>query len=491
MNAKNTQFLYLQLADGLGKQILDGVLKAGDKLPSVRILCREKGLSMSTVTQAYYELESRSLIETRPRSGYFVCVPPKKRLAIPKTSNPVAENQLAEPADLISKVYRDSENPETTLFSLGMPHPDLLPVAKMNKGLIQAMRTLPASGTNYELTQGSENLRREIAKWSFSWGADFTEKDLVTTSGCMNAIFHSLMATTSPGDTVAIESPAYFGILQLVKSLGLQVLELPTNSVTGIELDALKKALASNKVKVCLFVSNFNNPCGSSMPDENKREAVKLLEHYHIPLIEDDIHGDLYFNNNRPTTCKTYDESGLVLYCNSVSKTLAPGYRVGWLAPGIFKDKIIKMKRYYTVSSAPLMSEVAADFLKNGRYENHLRKLRQTLYHNSMKYIGAIADYFPEGTRVSQPQGGYFLWLELAKHIDTEELYNQAIKQQISIAPGRMFTFQRQFDHCMRLSYALPWSSQLENKLKQLGKITSNAWHSGQRISEADDLIVQ
>lgn len=475
MNTRNNQFLYLQIANRIEKQILDEVLKTGEKLPSVRMVCREQGLSMSTVTQAYYELESRSLIETRPRSGYYVSIPPKKRLAIPETSNPSQKNTPLEIDDLISMVTIDRGNADNTLFSLGGPHNDLLPVAKLNKGMIQAMRTLPASGTSYELTQGNENLRREIAKWSFSWAAALSEKDIMTTSGCMNAISYCLLALTKPGDTIAIESPAYFGILQLSKSLGLKVLELPTNATTGIELDALKKALSTNKVKVCLFVSNFNNPCGSSMPDAHKREVVKLLEHYHVPLIEDDIHGDLYFGSNRPTTCKTYDESGLVLYCNSVSKTLAPGYRVGWVAGGMFKEQLIKLKLYHAVSSTSLTSEVVADFLRNGRYENHLRKLRQTLYHNSMKYIAAIADYFPEGTRVSQPQGGYFLWLELDKSVNTAELYHQAMKQGISFAPGRMFTLQKQFDHCMRLSFGLPWNEELEKKLRQLGRLVTNA----------------
>lgn len=481
MNIQSKPFLYLQIADRLEKQIIDEVLKAGDKLPSVRMLCREQGLSMSTVTQAYYELESRSLIETRPRSGYYVCIPPIKRLAIPETSSPSSLNGMLTPDDLVSKVYLDREDPKNTLFSLGMPHDDFLPIAKLNKGLVQAMRGLPASGTSYEPTQGNESLRREIAKWSFGWGADFTEKDLITTAGCINAISYALMAVSSPGDTIAIESPAYFGILQLAKSLGLNVLELPTNASTGIELEALKKALASNKIKVCLFVSNFNNPCSSSMPDEHKKEVVRLLEHYHIPLIEDDIHGDLYFSNNRPTTCKTYDESGLVLYCNSISKTLAPGYRVGWIAPGKFKDQVLKLKRYHALSSAPLTSEVVSIFLKNGRYENHLRKLRQSLYHNSRKYIGAIADYFPEGTKVSQPQGGYFLWVEFDKAVNTVDLYQQAIKHHISIAPGRMFTLQAQFDHCMRLSFGLPWTVSLEKKLQQLGKLATNI----QRASSA------
>ncbi|MES2455731.1 MAG: PLP-dependent aminotransferase family protein [Bacteroidota bacterium] len=473
---KPAPHLYLQIAARIEKQIMDQVLKVGDKLPSVRTLCRELGHNMSTITQAYYELESRSLIETRPRSGYYVCLPPGKRLQVPKPSVPPAHENLAganseDQDDLITKVHRDGANKAVTLLSLGVPDVSLLPIAKLNKAMLQATRTLPGSGTGYDQVQGNEKLRKEIAKWSLTWGGVLNENDLVTTSGCMNALSYCLLALTSPGDTVAIESPAYFGILQLAKGMGLRVLELPTNAVTGIEIDALKKAITQQKIKVCLLVSNFNNPCGSSMPATHKKEVVKLLEHHHIPLIEDDIYGDLYFGSSRPGTCKRYDESGMVLYCNSVSKTLAPGYRVGWVAPGQFTDKITRLKLNHSISSATLTSEVVAEFLKNGRYEHHLRKMRQTLQHNSMKYIAAIASYFPEGTRVTQPEGGYFLWIELDKKINTVELYNKAIKFGISIAPGRMFSLQEQFGNCLRLSFGLPWSDELEKKIKLLGML--------------------
>jgi len=465
---RSEPYLYLQIAARIEKQIMNEVLKAGDKLPSVRMLCRELGHNMSTVTQAYYELESRSLIETRPRSGYYVCVPPKKRLAVPETSKPAA-GPVHNQDDLITRVHHDSANPKITLLSLGVPHNSLLPIAKLNKGMIQAMRTLDSSGTGYDHIQGNDKLRRELAKWSLSWGGDLDDTDIITTSGCTNAVAYCLLALTKPGDTIAIESPAYFGIIQLAQTMGLNILELPTNATTGIELDALKKALTTNKIKVCLLVSNFNNPCGSLMPAEHKKEVVKLLEHFNVPLIEDDIYGDLYFGANRPTTCKTYDESGLVLYCNSVSKTLAPGYRVGWVAPGKFKDKVMKLKLSLVHTSTTITSEVVADFLKNGRYENHLRKIRHILYNNSMKYSSAIANYFPENTRVTRPEGGYFLWVELNKDVNTLDLYERAIKHNISIAPGRMFSLKQQFDNYLRLSFGLQWSDEVEKKIKLLG----------------------
>jgi DNA-binding transcriptional MocR family regulator len=468
-------YLYLQIASRIEKQIRDEVLKVGDKLPSVRVLCRELGHNMSTITQAYYELESRSLIETRPRSGYYVCMPPARRLDLPAASKPATTAPNDDLDYLIGRVHGDSGKPEVTMFSLGVPHDSLLPVAKLNKALVQAMRTLPGSGTAYDQVQGNEKLRKEIAKWSLSWGGALSEKDIVTTTGCMNAVAYSLMALTRPGDTIALESPAYFGILQLAKGLGLKVLEMPSNPDTGIELDALKKVLLLGQIKVCLLVSNFNNPCGSSMPTSHKKEVVKLLEYHGVPLIEDDIYGDLYFGTSRPTTCKGFDESGNVLYCNSVSKTLAPGYRVGWVAPGKHLNKLVSLKRNHSISTTTITSEVVAEFLKNGRYENHLRKMRQTLYANSIRYSNAVTDYFPEGTKLTQPQGGYFLWIELDRRINTARLYDQAIKCNISIAPGRMFTLQEQFDNCLRLSFGLPWNEDIKQKIKLLGTLLHQA----------------
>lgn len=468
-------FLYLQIAARIEKQIKDEVLKAGDKLPSVRMMCRELGHNMSTITQAYYELESRSLIETRPRSGYYVSLPPARRLNLPASSKPAITKANDDLDYLIGRIHEDSSSPEVTMLSLGVPHISLLPVAKLNKAMLQATRSLSGSGTAYEPVQGNEKLRKEIAKWSLSWGGTLNEKEIMTTTGCMNAVAYSLMALTRPGDTVALESPAYFGILQLAKGLGLKVLEMPSNPDTGIELDALKKAVIKKQVQVCLLVSNFNNPCGSSMPAGHKKEVVKLLENYNIPLIEDDIYGDLYFGSSRPATCKAFDESGNVLYCNSVSKTLAPGYRVGWVAPGKHLDKLISLKRNHSISNTSITSEVVADFLRNGRYENHLRKIRQTLHSNCLKYSSAIAQYFPEGTRITQPQGGYFLWIELDSRVNTALLYDQARKYNISIAPGRMFSLQEQFDNCLRLSFGLPWNDAVEKKIKILGTLIAQA----------------
>jgi DNA-binding transcriptional MocR family regulator len=465
------ELLYLKIARGLEQQIINDVLKVGDKLPSIRMICRQHGVSMSTAQFAYYELEAKSLIEPRPQSGYYVSNSFRRKLAMPDISRPETKTPVKVASDIFENSFNNAGDKNFTLFSRGIPAIALLPVAKLNKGTLQAVRSLPGGGTVYESLQGNEKLRKQVAQWSFSWKGSLTDKDVLTTAGCISAISYCLMALTKRGDTIAVESPCFFGILQLGQSLGLKILELPTSPQTGVDMESLKKIVQKTKLAACLFVSNFNNPFGSLMPDEHKKEAVKLLEKYNVPLIEDDIYGDIYFGERRPACCKSYDESGMVLLCNSFSKTLAPAYRVGWVAPGKFMEQVMKIKLFHTLSSTPITHEVIGSFLDNGRYEAHLRKLRRTLHTNYLQYVRVIGDCFPEGTKISRPQGGLSLWVELPNRIDTIDLYNTAFSKKITFSPGSMFTLKKQFNNCMRLSYGLEWNEKTENSLKLLGKL--------------------
>jgi DNA-binding transcriptional MocR family regulator len=464
-------FLYVEISNNIAGLIRNEVLKAGDRLPSVRMLCQEHGISMNTAKRIFLELEAQSLIESKPQSGYFVSKLTNRRLALPDVSKPSLAGNGKEPDELIKKVYGNMGRNDLTHLSIGVPSKELLPIAKLNKEIMHATRQLKASGTEYEQLQGNENLRRMIAARSINWGGGLRDNDLITTAGGMNALSFCMMALGKPGDTIAMESPCYPGSLQLAVSLGFKVLELPTHPVTGIELDALKKVV--NKIDLFLLVPNFNTPLGSFMPDENKKEAVKLLAKHGVPLIEDDIYGDLYFGAQRPKCCKAFDKEGMVLYCSSVSKTLAPGYRVGWVAPGKYKDQVLKLKWVHAISSSTINNEAVASFLKSGRYDNHLRKMRQTLQSNYQHWVNAITEYFPADTKISRPQGGLAAWIEFNKKINAAELYDRAIKQRISISPGRLYTLQNQFENCMRLSLGLTWTDELRQKLKILGGIVS------------------
>lgn len=465
----NKDFIYNQIARGIAGQIKSGILKAGDRLPSVRVLCQEHGISMNTAKRVFLELESQSLVDSKPQSGYFVSRLPSIKSPLPEVSRPSLIANDIEPDELINKVYANMGRKDLTLFSIGVPSGDLLPLAKLKKEIVHATRELKEGGSEYESVQGNLKLRRMIAFRSLAWGGNLHENDLITTSGGMNALSFCLMALTKPGDTVAMESPCFPGTLQLAISLGLKVLELPTHPTNGIEIEELKKVIPH--INVCLLVPNFNTPLGSFMSDASKKDVVALLAKHRIPLIEDDIYGDLYFGSQRPKCCKSFDTTGNVLWCSSASKTIAPGYRVGWVAPGNYKDQILKLKLVHSISSASITQEAIANFLKTGRYENHLRQLRRTLQENYHRYVQTIAQYFPKGTKTSRPQGGVSLWVEFDKRVDTVKLYDFAIKHQISIAPGRMFTLQNQFENCMRLCIGLPWTEELQFKLQQLGTL--------------------
>lgn len=462
---------YFTVAERIGRLIENGALKVGDKLLSVRALSKEQDISLSTAFQAYYHLEAKGLIEARPQSGYYVKFSPRHGLSLPKSCEPVDEVTPVSLDDMISSVYYDLRSESLLQFSMAAPDPSLLPVAKLNKSVMHALRTSHDSCLNYEHVQGSAALRKQIARLSFNWGGALSEDDVVVTAGCVEALTHCLMATTKPGDAVAIESPTYFAIFRAMENLGLKVVEVPTHPETGVDLNYLEHAIPRFNIKACLFVTNFNNPLGSCMPDENKKHLVEMLAKRDIPLIEDDIYGELFFGKKRPTTCKAFDKKGLVLQCGSFSKSLAPGYRIGWAAPGQFKERFIRLKRMNSVATNTLAQATIAHFLQNGRYELHLRHLRKALHTQCLRYVQAVTTYFPDDTRITRPQGGFALWIEMNKKVDAYRLHKRALKNNIGIAPGHIFSTQGQFKNYFRLSYGLPWSERVEDGIRTLGEL--------------------
>lgn len=462
---------YIEVAERIETLIEKKVLKVGDKLLSVRALSKEQGISLSTAFQAYYSLESKGLIEARPQSGYYVKFSREHILDLPKTCEVHDDALPVSVDDMINSVYVDLNNEKLLNFSMGAPAIELLPAAKLNKAVMHVLRESKKSCMNYEHIQGNVLLRKQIARQAFNWGGTPSEDDIVVTAGTVEALSLCIKAITKPGDAIAIESPTYFAIFQVMESHGLKVVEIPTDPITGVDLDYLEKAIPRFDIKACLFVNNFNNPLGSCMPDENKKRLVELLAKKEIPLIEDDIYGELYFGKTRPKTCKTFDKKGLVLHCASFSKSLAPGYRIGWAIPGRFKEKVLRLKRMHTVSTNTLAQAAIANFLSNGRFELHLRHLRKALYTQSLRYVQAVSDYFPDDTCISRPQGGFTLWIEMNKRINAYKLHKRALKHNIGIAPGQIFSCHGKFENCFRISYGVPWSDKIGQGLQTLGRL--------------------
>ena len=470
--------LYIKVAEGIEKLIGEEVLKIGDKLPSVRMLSEEYGISMGTAFQAYYHLEGKGLIESRPKSGYYVRFNFRRFRDLPETANPDPVATEVGVEEMISTVFRNMSTDDLLNFSLAVPPLSLLPAAKLNKALVHAMRSSKNHGISYEHVQGNKELRKQLSKLFFNWGGKCSEADIVVTAGCMEALALCLKTITRPGDTVAIETPTYFGIFRIIESLGLKVVEIRTDPITGIDVRQLAKLIRQKKVSACIVVPNFNNPLGSCMPDERKKELVELISRHKVPLIEDDIYGELYFGRHHPKTCKTFDREGWVLQCGSLSKSLAPGYRIGWALPGRFTEPLIRLKMVHNVTGTSITQLAIAHFLSIGRYEYHLKKLRKALHTQCLRYMQGIVQYFPDDTRMSRPQGGFVLWIELNNRINTYKLYQEAVKHHISIAPGQLFSAKGQFSHCLRISYARPWDDEVERGIRVLGglvkKMTDN-----------------
>lgn len=476
MDTSEKDFLYAQISSRIEQQIRQNLYKPGDKLPSVRALSEEQHISISTAYKAYVELENRSLIEARPKSGYYVKFSNHKlsknpSVQLPSVPLPLKQIEQSDVSQMIALVYQQISGEGVIALSRAAPPAHLIPVAKLNKSMMEALRSSGSGNTNYEHLQGNISLRKQIAKNAFNWGGDVNEEDIVTTQGCMEALVFCLRAITSPGDVVAIESPAYFGVFNLMLSLNLKILEIPVDPDAGLNIEYLAEALEKVPVKACLFVPNFSNPTGSCMPDLRKQQLVKLLSKKQIPLIEDDIYGEIYFGKSRPRNCKSYDTQGWVMLCSSVSKSIAPGYRVGWCIPGRFKEKVLNIKMIHTVSSCTPTQAAIAHFFETGRYDLHMRNLRKALYMQCLRYMQGIEKYFPEGTKISPPQGGYALWIELDKKVNAFELYQAAIAQQISIAPGQIFSTDARFYNFVRISYGGVYDEAIDKSLQILGEI--------------------
>lgn len=372
---------------------------------------------------------------------------------------------------MIAAVYANLTEAGVVQLSLAAPGYELLPTAKLNKCMLEALRSSPTSCLHYENIPGNPELRQQLARLAFNWGGNCSPDDVVVTHGCMEALSFCLQAVTRPGDTVAIERPTYFGIFGLLKNLGLRALEVPTDPHTGPDLDFLRNAIREQEISAALFIPTFNNPLGSLMPDRHKKELVHMLTEREIPLVEDDIYGEMYFGKTRPRTCKSFDTEGLVLYCSSVSKSLAPGYRIGWCQPGRFRAKVLQNKLSQCITTASPTQAAIAHFCANGRFDLHLRHLRKALHTQCLRYWQAIEEFFPSETRVSQPQGGYVLWLELPENVDSFDLYHRARQHQISIAPGGIFSMRGCFRNHLRLGFGNPYTPEIEQSLKTLGSL--------------------
>ena len=461
--------LYEELAQSISQKIRDGYFQPGDKLPSIRQISNEHHVSISTAQEAYRLLEDNGEAEARPKSGYYV-LPSQQSPALPDISRPTQKPLSVSQWELVVKLLYSHEKGEDLALGKGTPDVTSKTLTPLSKIISNISRRNDINQLTYDSLQGAEELRLQIARLMMSSGCRLHPDDIIITTGCQEALSCSMRSIASTGDIVAIDSPSFYGSMQTIQAMGLKALEIPTHPETGISIEALELALEQWPIKVLQLTPTCNNPLGYTMPESHIRRLLELARQYDIAIIEDDIYGDLSYTYPRPRTIKSFDEDGRVLFCSSFSKTISPAFRTGWCAPGRYVQQVKHMKYVSTACSSVLQPRAIAEFIAQGHYERHVRKMRAQYVNNRDRVIDWISRYFPEGTKATFPQGGFLLWVELPKSVDTVKLNEVLEEKNISIAPGILFTAAKKYRHCFRLNYSQETTEEIRQAIEILGK---------------------
>ena len=468
-----------QVAGFVKMSIENGTYQAGEKIPSVRAMSRRIGASITTVLEAYGNLESEGFLEARPRSGYYV----RSRTRWEPSSRKESLNLIPTEVNVMALWQRlnlDSRRAGLVELGSGIPDYGLFPAEKLGLCHARILRRAGSRSIEYDTPEGSALLRGQIAKRAFARGCVLAPDDITITAGCSGAITFALRAICRPGDVVAIESPAFFVFLQALEKLGLRALEIPAHPADGINVEVLRYALQQTRIAACLVVPSFSSPLGSCMPLENREELVALLAEHQIPLIEDDVFGELWHGKDRPRPLKSFDRNGMVLHCSSVSKSLAPGYRVGWIAAGRYQAEIESIKYFSTISCPPSAQEAVATFFASGDYDRHLKTLRATLARRVATMCSSLERALPPGTRVWRPHGGYLVWVELPAGFDALALYQDALDEGILISPGHLYSASERYRNHLMFNGSCSSEAALA-AVQRLGKIVRRHAERGAR----------
>jgi DNA-binding transcriptional MocR family regulator len=488
IEAMDSPPLYRQLAARYLDAIRAGSLKPGDKLPSLRSLMRQHGISLSTALQLCRALESEGWVEARERSGYFVRRP--RRLSIAAMDEPAAD-RAPDPAQYVGIhakvsdfVARRRQIPEKLNLSIARGAPELYPAEALRNAMTRMLRQQPGMLAIAAPLKGHRQFREVLAQRSVRVGMTLSPEDILVTNGCIEALNLALRAVAQPGDTVAVESPTFYGLLQVLESLGMRALEIPTSPQTGISIEALELAIRTyDNIKAVVVVPHLQNPLGSVMPDAHKARLAQLCEQHAIPLIEDDTYSELVEAPIPPRAIKSWDAGGNVIHCASLHKILAPGLRLGWIAAGRWQARVEMLKFAQTRNNEGLSQGAAGHFMATGAYDRHLRHLRNCLKTQREQTADAIAGCFPAGTRINLPPGGLQLWVELPERLSSSRVFDAALAERIVVAPGTLFSNSSRFDHYMRINCGWPYGEAVDAGLRRLGQIVAACARAG-RVAE-------
>jgi DNA-binding transcriptional MocR family regulator len=450
---------YKELAEQCIEQFETGIILINSKMPSLRTFKIQHNVSMTTALNCYQYLQSLGWIVAKPQSGYFVCAP----------FSTLEKPQLI-PFKSITTEPRLGEGRYAPLNQAAGPlgiacmSSRLIPIHKLQLSFRRAMKRQDLRITEYPTVQGEKVLRDSLVSHFKNYDFHLDSQQLVVTNGCLEAINTALEITTKVGDSVAISSPCYSGLLDMLSSMSRKVVEIPCTN-QGIDLEQLEKHMQIGEIQAGLFCTSHMNPQGTSMSALQKQQLVVLAETYKIPIIEDDVYLEVAHGKVTPLPAKHWDKAGYVLWCGSVTKTLAAGYRLGWCSPGRYFDTYLKQRILCSQSVSSPTQLAIADFINTGEYKQHLKNFRFQIQQYTFAFQQYLLKNLPENSKISQPSGGFVLWVQVPG-LDSNRLFKEASEANIDIRVGSHFTTRKLYQDCIRLNVGYDLTD-LNNKSQQ------------------------
>ena len=463
--------IYRRIATHVERAIEDGRLSPGDRMPSLRRMSVQFNCALSTVIQAYEVLELSGRIYPVERSGFFVRAPRKPRRVEHPAPKVAPRDSGGVPLSTIGRIVEASNDRSVVSLGAGLPAPSMVPLRDIVRHTTRIAKERPHLLHSYGKVSGSQNLRTEVAGLLSERNVFLRTDDLIVTNGCIEALSIAIQITTRPGDAIAVEEPVFLGILQLLHELGRRAVPVPTSPYDGIRLDRLEAIVADGAVKAVILTAVFQNPTGFVVPVNHRKRAVEICERRGVPIIEDDVYGELSFNGATEYPFKSFDGAGNVLFCSSVSKTLGPGSRLGWLAAGRYTDAARALKVATSLGESALLQEGLAAYFAAAKYRKHVATLSRVLQRQASRLIDAVEHYFPEPTRTTRPTGGYYLWVQLPDRLDSVRLFEDALRHRISIVPGPAFSRDGGFQNYIRLTFGMPIDERVIESIARLGRL--------------------
>lgn len=446
--------LYHVIAKEISDSIKKGAISPNTKLPSIRRLADQYGVSNLTAMNAMRLLENELIVYAVPKKGYFV----KSSSLIPTHST-----QSSSTHDDKELLYRLLSSGNECGLSLANGRVDLYPIQRISKIMRKLIYQNPMLLGGHISGYGNQLLTKEIIRRAIEYGCSLSQNEMCITNGGLESLSLALKATTSPGDTVIVQSPTYFYTLKFISDLGLK-------SISVTSLEELQKQLKQKTVAAIVYNANFNNPDGKYLSETQKKQLVSLSEQYKFTIIEDDVYGDIHYIKGRPKPLRAYSSN--VILCNSFTKSIAPGLRIGWVAGSTKASTIQELKQSTSKFTAEFPQAALAEFLRSGGYDLHMRNLRSTLLTFRNDVRNAILRNFPKGTNVSTPEGGFVLWVELPKSLtNISTKMEKALQGGSYFIPGNFFSLDDEYNNCLRINFGFGLTQENASIIRKLGTI--------------------